>query len=36
MFSHFLQVPAEPAVQPQADDTYADIEDSESEEGIMI
>ena len=35
MFSHFLQVPAEPAVQPQADDTYADIEDSESEEGIM-
>ena len=35
MFSHLLQVPAEPAVQPQADDTYADIEDSESEEGIM-
>ena len=35
MFPHLLQVPAEPTVQPQADDAYADIEDSESEEGIM-
>ena len=36
MFSHLLQAPAEPAVQPEADDTYADIEDSESEEGITL